>query len=158
MVIPKSKRKQRQFFIELNYLEKVNIKEADRLIASGYIGSVIRGIDGLIRQHGTRGIKILAKRAPSIKNDDILSKWFNKHREWVWVNKHQYKTRPLIELNPNPNNFAVEDFHDSLEDEGCSIGYGNPSKQDFELEDEEWDATYQAAYGTKVIEFQEDHS
>ena len=56
------------------------------------------------------------------------------------------------------NNFALEDFHDSLEDEGYSIDYGTPSKQDFELEDEEWDATYQAAYGTKVIEFQEDHN
>lgn len=49
MVIPKSKKKQRQFFIELNYLEKVNIKEADRLIASGYIGSVMRGIEILMR-------------------------------------------------------------------------------------------------------------
>lgn len=26
------------------------------------------------------------------------------------------------------------------------------------LEDKEWDATYKAAYGTKVIEFQEDHN
>lgn len=156
MVIPKSKKKQRQFFIELNYLEKVNIKEADRLIASGYIGSVIRVIDGLIRQHGTQGIKILAKRAPSIKNDDNWCEWVNKHLEWV--NKHQYKKRSLIVINLSPNNSTLEDFHDSLEDEGYSIDYGTPSKQDFELEDEEWDATYQAAYGKKVIEFQEDHS
>lgn len=49
MSFPKNKSKRRKFFIELNYLEKVNIKEADRLIASGYIGSVIRGIDGLMR-------------------------------------------------------------------------------------------------------------
>lgn len=49
MVIPKSKRKQRQFFIELNYLQKVDIKEADRLIASGDIGNVIRCIERLMR-------------------------------------------------------------------------------------------------------------
>lgn len=36
-------------------------------------------------------------------------------------------------------NFTSDDIHDSLEDE-------------------EWDATYRAAYGTKVIEFQEDHN
>lgn len=56
------------------------------------------------------------------------------------------------------DNSALEDFHDSLEDEGYPIDYGTPSKQDFELEDKEWDATYKAAYGTKVIEFQEDHN
>lgn len=33
------------------------------------------------------------------------------------------------------NNFALEDFHDSLEDEGYPINYGTPSKQDFEVEE-----------------------
>lgn len=56
------------------------------------------------------------------------------------------------------NNLVSEDFYDSLEDEGYPIDYGTPSKQDFELEDKEWDATYKAAYGTKAIEFQEDHN
>lgn len=35
-----------------------------------------------------------------------------------------------------------------------NVEYPHPPK----LEDKEWDATYQAAYGTKVIEFQEDHN
>ena len=49
MLLPKNKSKKRKFFIELNYLEKVDIKEADRLIASGDIGNVIRGVEILMR-------------------------------------------------------------------------------------------------------------
>lgn len=136
MLLPKNKSKKRKFFIELNYLDKVDIKEADRLIASGDIGNAIRCIERFMRKRVTQGIKILAKRAPSIKNDDNWREWVNKHLEWI--NKHQYKKRSLIILNPNPNpnNFVLEDFHDSLEDEGYPVDYGTPSKQDFEIEED----------------------
>lgn len=47
------------------------------------------------------------------------------------------------------DNFVLEDFHDSLEDEGYLVDYGKPSKQDFEIEDIEWDNVYRNAYSTR---------
>ena len=49
MVIPKSKKKQRRFFIELNYLQKVDFEKAKHLINKGDISSVVRGVEVLMR-------------------------------------------------------------------------------------------------------------
>ena len=111
MLIPKSKSKRRQFFIELNYLEKVKLEEARHLIAKGDISSVVRGIETLMQSHHTTS----KKNAFSDSN----------------------------------SNFVLEDFHDSLEDEGYLVDYGKPSKQDFEIEDIEWDNVYRNAYSTR---------
>ena len=57
MVIPKSKRKQRQFFIELNYLQKVDFEKAKRLINKGDINSVVRGVEVLMNKPRTTSKK-----------------------------------------------------------------------------------------------------
>jgi hypothetical protein len=95
MIIPKSKRKRRRMFIELNYLDKTSFEAAKDLIATGDIGNVILGIETLMQSPRTTSMK----------------KAFD-------------------------NNFALDDFHDDLEDEGYSIDYGTPSKQDFEIEED----------------------
>lgn len=175
MVIPKSKRKQRQFFIELNYLQKVDFEKAKRLINKGDISSVVRGVEVLmnkprttskknvIHYHLDSWLEALHDRA-DVLLEELRDKTIKEigsfpHPEVLTLEEKEdlwLKTLPEeIRLDLSS---PLEDFHDSLEDEGHSIDYGTPSKQDFELEDEEWDATYQAAYGTKVIEFQEDHN
>ena len=57
MVIPKSKRKQRQFFIELNYLQKVDFEKAKHLINKGDISSVVRGVEVLMNKPRTTSKK-----------------------------------------------------------------------------------------------------
>lgn len=151
MVIPKSKKKQRQFFIELNYLQKVDFEKAKRLIGKGDISSVVRGVEVLMNK----------PRTTSKKNT------FSYHLD-LWVETLHDKTDVLLEelrgktvkeigSFPHPESITSEekkdlwlatlpeeiridlsspldDFHDSLEDEGYSVDYGTPSKQDFEIE------------------------
>ena len=57
MIIPKSKRKQRQFFIELNYLQKVDFEKAKHLINKGDISSVVRGVEVLMNKPRTTSKK-----------------------------------------------------------------------------------------------------
>lgn len=152
MVIPKSKKKQRQFFIELNYLHKLDFEKAKRLINKGDISSVVRGVEVLMNK----------PRSTSKKNA------FSYHLD-LWVETLHDKTDALLEelhgktvkeigSFPHPESITSEekkdlwlatlpeeiridlsspldDFHDSLEDEGYPIDYGTPSKQDFEVEE-----------------------
>ena len=169
MIIPKSKSKQRKLFIELRYLENTGFEDIKRLITKNDIKSLVSAV-GLLT-HRPRAInKKLAFSCGLVTYSQGIGLLLEQLSDKVFKGNGEYPHPPTVEeskslwLDTLPEEIRLdlssplEDFHDSLEDEGYSIDYGTPSKQDFELEDEEWDATYQAAYGTKVIEFQEDHS
>lgn len=167
MVIPKSKKKQRRFFIELNYLQKVDFEKAKHLINKGDISSVVRGVEVLMNK----------PRTTSMKNaiHYHLDSWLEALHDRTDVLLEELRDKTIKEIGSFPHPEALtseekkdlwlatlpeeiridlssplDDFHDSLEDEGYPIDYGTPSKQDFELEDEEWDAVYRDAYNTKL--------
>lgn len=169
MIIPKSKRKQRKLFIELRYLENTGFEDIKRLITKNDIKSLVSAV-GLLT-HRPRAInKKLAFSCGLVTYSQGVGLLLEQLNDKVFKGNGEYPHPPKLEesktlwLDTLPEEIRLdlssplEDFHDSLEDEGYSIDYDTPSKQDFELEDKEWDATYQAAYGTKVIEFQEDHN
>ncbi len=169
MIIPKSRSKQRKLFIELRYLERTGFEDIKRLITKNDIKGLVSAV-GLLT-HRPRAInKKLAFSCGLVTYSQGIGLLLEQLSNKVFEGNGEYPHPPKLEkseslwLDTLPEEIRLdlssplEDFHDSLEDEGHSIDYGTPSKQDFELEDEEWDATYQAAYGTKVIEFQEDHN
>lgn len=152
MVIPKSKKKQRQFFIELNYLQKLDFEEAKRLIGKGDISSVVRGVEVLMNK----------PRNTSMKNafSYHLDSWLDALHDRTDVLLEELRGKTLKEIGSFPHPEALtseekkdlwldtlpeeirielssplDDFHDSLEDEGYPIDYGTPSKQDFEVEE-----------------------
>lgn len=152
MVIPKSKKKQRQFFIELNYLQKVDFEKAKRLINKGDISSVVRGVEVLMNKprstskknafsyhldlwvetlHDKTDVLLEELRGKTIKeigsfpHQEVLT---SEEKKDLWLATLPEEIR--IDLSS-----PLDDFHDSLEDEGYSINYGTPSKQDFEVEE-----------------------
>lgn len=153
MIIPKSKRKQRKLFIELNYLQKVDFEKAKHLINKGDISSVVRGVEVLMNK----------PRATSKKNafSYHLDLWLEALHDRTDVLLEELRDKTIKEIGsfPHPEvltleekedlwldtlpeeirldlSSPLEDFHDSLEDEGYPVDYGTPSKQDFEIEED----------------------
>lgn len=152
MVIPKSKKKQRQFFIELNYLQKVDFEKAKRLINKGDISSVVRGVEVLMNKPRTTSKKNafsyhldLWVKTLHDKTDVLLEELRGKTVKEIGSFPHPEaltsEEKKDLWLATLPEEIRIDlsspldDFHDSLEDEGYPIDYGTPSKQDFEVEE-----------------------
>lgn len=169
MIIPKSKRKQRKLFIELRYLENTGFEDIKRLITKNDIKSLVSAV-GLLTHRPrainkklafscglvtySQGVGLLLEQLndkvfkgngeyphpPTVEESKSL--WLDtlpeeirldlssaEDKEWDATYQAAYGTRPAL-------SFAPDSFHDSLEDEGYDIDYGDPVKQDFEFEED----------------------
>lgn len=150
MIIPKNKNKRHKLFIELKYLEKTGFKEISRLVTKNDIKSLVNAV-GLLTHRPRATNRKLAISCGLVTYSQGIELLLEQLRDKVFEGNGEYPHPPKLEeskslwLDTLPEeirldlNFTSDDIHDSLEDE-------------------EWDATYQATYGTKVIEFQEDHN
>lgn len=152
MIIPKNKSKRRKLFIELKYLENTGFKEISRLITKNDIKSLANAV-GLLTHRPRATNRKLAFSCGLVTYSQGIELLLEQLRNKVFEGNGEY---------PHPKSLTPEEKKDlwlaTLPEEiRLDLNFTSDDIHD-SLEDEEWDATYRAAYGTKVIEFQEDHN